>query len=91
MLSGLRLFQVLKENIKPGDIIVWREDKNIGVFLRKVEMHAQRGIASRNFNPKWVWLIEFNDPAPWNYSKDWGVREDKLLSGTYGEIYHQKK
>ena len=91
MPSGLRLYQMLKKNIEPGDLIVWRDGGNIGIFVKKVELHAQRNIASRNFNPKWVWLIEFNDPGPWSYSEDWGAREDMLMSGTLGEIYHQKK
>jgi len=55
-------------NISVGDIIIWWENGNIGIFLKKVEMHAQRSIASRNFNPKWMWLIEFNDPTPIHFN-----------------------
>jgi hypothetical protein len=38
-----------------------------------------------------VWtLITFSGDLPYNYSELWGISEDLLLSGEYGEIIYQE-
>jgi hypothetical protein len=75
--------------IKPGDLIVWTNG-SVGIITEKVDIYKHNGVTSRSRIPAWRWLITFSGDLPYNYSELWGISEDLLLSGEYGEIIYQE-
>ena len=80
-------YNEMKYNINPkvGDLVIWY-DGPIGILYKKVDLYAHMKVASRNYSPRWRWLIEFNGNIPWNYSPRLGVTEKQLLDGDFGKI-----
>jgi hypothetical protein len=70
--------------IKPGDLIVWTNG-SVGIITEKVDIYKHNGVTSRS-----RMLITFSGDLPYNYSELWGISEDLLLSGEYGEIIYQE-
>jgi hypothetical protein len=73
----------------PGDLIIWGKGltkPRIGVLLVKEDLYTRMKIASRNYEPKWRWFIEFNEQPPWNYSQNAGVSEESIIEEVYGKL-----
>lgn len=77
--------------LRPGDLILWWHSDAVAITVRKVDIYVYNNVSSRSRRPQYRWLLAFSgDKAPYDYSETWGISEELLLSGDYGEVIYQK-
>jgi len=72
-------------NPKIGDLVIWNNGR-VGILYERVDLYVHMKVSSRNYSPRWHWLINFSDEDPWDYSSILGISEKGLLDGTFGKL-----
>jgi len=75
--------------LSPGDLILWHSGE-IAIAIRKVDIYLYNNVSSRSRTPQYRWLLSFsNGRTPYDYSETWGISEELLFTGDYGEIVYK--
>ena len=66
-----------KKELKPGQLVQWIDGK-IGILVKRFDFYVEKGIASRNYHPRWHWNIQWCGDPPLDYISVYGVPERSM-------------
>ena len=64
-----------EKELKPGQLVQWADGK-IGILVERFDFYVKKGIASRNYRPRWHWSIQWCGDHPLDYVFEYGVPEN---------------